>query len=284
MSFSPELLIVDYHSKDAGKLFTQSLKDTGFAVIKNHPISAQLIDDVYNEWKAFFAQPLEKKMQYLYKANEGYFPLKSESAKYTDIHDLKEFYHLYPTWGRIPENIADHTLALFQQMNSLANTAMSWIEDNLPQAIQDHLKEPLRDALKNSERTVLRILNYPPLTGEEEEGAVRAAPHEDIGALTFLPAATAKGLQVQDSKGVWHEVPCDYGTIVVNTGDSLTALTEGYLPSTTHQVTNPTGALAKEPRLSMPLFMHPRDDVRLPDGRTAHDFLMERLRELGQEK
>lgn len=281
MSFSPDLLIVDYHSKDAGKLFTQSLKNTGFAVIKNHPIAASLIDAVYDEWKTFFAQPTEKKMEYLYRANEGYFPFKSESAKYTDIHDIKEFYHIYP-WGRIPENISAHTMELFNQMNGLALTAMNWIEANLPEKVRNDLQEPLSKTLENSQRTVLRVIHYPPLTGHEEAGAERAAPHEDIGALTFLPAATAKGLQVQDRKGVWHEVPCDYGTIVVNTGDTLSALTEGYLMATKHRVTNPTDASAKESRLSMPLFLHPRDDVRLPDGRTAHDYLIERLSELGQ--
>ncbi len=281
MSFSPELLIVDYQSKDASPLFTQSLRDTGFAVIKNHPISPLLIDAVYEEWKSFFAKPLDYKMQYLFKANEGYFPFKSESAKYTDIHDIKEFFHIYP-WGRMPDIMSPKTLELFNQMNQLALTALDWIENGLPSDVRERLREPLRETLRDSKRTVLRILHYPPLTGQEEPGAVRAAEHEDIGFLTFLPAATAKGLQVKDRQGTWHDVPCDYGTIVVNVADTLSAITEGYLPSTTHQVKNPTGEEAKQSRLSMPLFMHCRDDVVLPDGRTAYDYLMERLKELGQ--
>ena len=112
-------------------------------------------------------------------------------------------------------------------------------------------------------------------------GSVRAAPHEDIGLMTLLPAATAKGLQVQDASGQWHEVPCDHGTIVINTGDTLAAITQGYYQATTHQVVNPEGESANKPRLSMPLFLHPRDDVKLPDGRTAVDYLMQRLREIG---
>jgi isopenicillin N synthase-like dioxygenase len=99
--------------------------------------------------------------------------------------------------------------------------------------------------------------------------------------LTFLPAATAKGLQVKDSQGNWHEVPFDHGMIAVNTGDTLTAITQGYLPATTHCVVNPDPEMAKISRFSMPLFLHPQDDVRLPDGRTAKDYLMQRLKLIG---
>jgi isopenicillin N synthase-like dioxygenase len=54
----------------------------------------------------------------------------------------------------------------------------------------------------------------------------------------------------------------------------------GYYPSTTHQVVNPTGEGAKRSRISMPLFLHPADDVVLAEGRTAFSFLQERIAEL----
>ena len=34
--------------------FEKSLRDSGFAIIKNHPISTELISKVYEEWKRFF--------------------------------------------------------------------------------------------------------------------------------------------------------------------------------------------------------------------------------------
>lgn len=54
-----------------------------------------------------------------------------------------------------------------------------------------------------------------------------------------------------------------------------------YYRSTTHQVINPEGEAAKQPRLSMPLFLHPDDEVRLSEQHTARSYLMERLQELG---
>ena len=61
----------------------------------------------------------------------------------------------------------------------------------------------------------------------------------------------------------------------------LQECTQGYYPSTTHRVVNPTGEEAKKPRLSMPLFLHPRDDVRLSTRHTAHSYRWERYKELG---
>jgi isopenicillin N synthase-like dioxygenase len=275
-----ELLTVDYTAPDAGRLFAESLHHTGFAVIKNHPVAAQLVDAVYAEWQAFFAT--DSKLDYLYdkKVQEGYFPFESENAKYTDVKDLKEFYHYYP-WGRLPQGMSGKTVELFGAMNRLAASVLDWLQINTPNDIRQGFSLPLSEMIKDSNRTLIRLIHYPALTGNEAIGSVRAAPHEDIGLLTLLPAATAKGLQVQDSQGNWHEVPCDYGTIVVNAGDTLTAITQGYYRATTHQVVNPSGDAAKKPRLSMPLFLHPRDEVLLPDGRQAVDYLMQRLSEIG---
>lgn len=275
-----ELLTVDYQASNAGELFAQSLHHTGFAVIKNHPVAPNLVDQVYSEWQQFFQNPLKQDYLYSKDKQEGYFPFKSENAKYTDVKDLKEFYHFYP-WGRLPQGMTGCTLDLFQQMNRLAAEVLDWLQKHSPAHVSRDFSMPLSKMIQHSDRTLMRILNYPPLTGTEDQGSVRAAAHEDIGLLTLLPAATAKGLQVQDRQGTWHEVPCDYGTIVVNAGDTLTAITQGHYPATTHRVVNPEGALAQKPRLSMPLFLHPRDEVLLPDGRQAVDYLLQRLQEIG---
>jgi len=79
----------------------------------------------------------------------------------------------------------------------------------------------------------------------------------------------------------WHDVPCDFGTLTINIGDMLQEASEGYYPSTQHRVVNPTGEGAKKSRVSLPLFLHPRDDVVLSDRYTAQSYLDERLRELG---
>jgi hypothetical protein len=44
---------------------------------------------------------------------------------------------------------------------------------------------------------------------------------------------------------------------------------------------NPVGESAKRSRVSLPLFLHPRNEVVLSDRYTANSYLQERLRELG---
>ena len=55
----------------------------------------------------------------------------------------------------------------------------------------------------------------------------------------------------------------------------------GYYPSTTHQVVNPGNHIKNESRFSMPLFLHPRDDIILSKKYTAKAYLNERLKEIG---
>ncbi|MFZ1892055.1 MAG: 2OG-Fe(II) oxygenase family protein, partial [Formosimonas sp.] len=146
-----------------------------------------------------------------------------------------------------------------------------------------HYSQPLSSMIAGSEQTLLRVLHYPPLTGDEPAGAIRAAAHTDINLLTVLPAANEPGLQVLTRSGEWLDVPCDFGLIIINIGDMLQEASQGFYPSTTHRVVNPEGA-RNVSRLSLPLFLHPKPEVRLSTRYTAEAYLNERLRELGMKK
>ena len=147
--------------------------------------------------------------------------------------------------------------------------------------MSDKYSQPLGDIIKDSDQTLLRILHYPPLKGDEEVDAIRAAAHEDINLITILPAANEPGLQVKAKDGSWLDVPCDFGNLIVNIGDMLQEASGHYFPSTTHRVVNPDGADMTKSRISLPLFLHPRPDVVLSERHTAGSYLQERLRELG---
>jgi len=274
------VLNVNYTTPEAPKLFCQSLKDTGFAVLNNHPISPNLINQVYQNWKDFFSS--EEKNNYLFRREEqdGYFPYRSETAKGVKTSDLKEFFHIYP-WGRIPEASKEISLELFYVLNGLAAELLQWIEDYLPIDVSKKLSIPLKQMIDNSSKTLLRVLHYPPLLESVERNAVRAAAHEDINLITLLPAATAPGLEVLDVHGNWHTVECNPGNIVVNVGDMLQMCTDFYYKSTTHRVRNPDENIENNSRFSMPLFLHPRGDVKLSEKCTALEYLHERLREIG---
>ncbi|WP_025673821.1 isopenicillin N synthase family dioxygenase [Salinivibrio socompensis] len=275
------LQAIDFQAPNAEQAFVESLRETGFGVLKNHPLQQQLVADIYQEWEGFFNT--EEKHDFTFKSDtqDGFFPAKiAETAKGHTKRDLKEFFHYYP-WGQCPSSLRDNLQSYYQQATSLAETLLSWVERQSPDSVSEHYSQSLSSMIAGSEQTLLRILHYPPLNGEEELGAIRAAAHEDINLLTILPAANEPGLQVKAKDGSWLDVPCDFGNLIVNIGDMLQEASQGYFPSTTHRVINPEGADKTKARISLPLFLHPKPEVVLSSRHTANSYLMERLRELG---
>ncbi len=277
----PIIDVVDLNASDAGSRFAKTLRETGFAVLKNHPVDQTLITDVYEQWAAFFAS--DGKYDYAPKdgTQAGFISQAvSETAKGNNKKDIKEFFQYY-SWGPCPNQLRENSEALRQQLNTLATTLLISLEESLPNNIQQQLSMPLHKMIERSQRHMLRVIHYPPLNGNEPTGSLRAADHTDIDLLTLLPAATAAGLQAKMSNGEWVDVPIDSNWIVVNAGDMLQECTQHFYPSTIHRVQNPTGEAAKKPRLSMPLFFHAQDDVVLSDKHTANSYLLERIKEIG---
>ena len=276
---SIDVLTVDYNDPDASKKFENSLKSSGFAIIKNHPIDKDLISKVYDEWVAFFNS--KDKFDLLYDENnqDGYFPYLTENAKDSNVKDLKEFYHIYP-WGKMPKNINTATMNLYNEIVNLASEFLNWIENSCPKNIKDNFSIPLNSMIKDSQSNLFRIIHYPPIKTNIEKDALRAAPHEDINLITVLLAGSEPGLQAQDLDGNWHDISCDENTLVVNSGDMLKMASYNYYPSTTHRVINPNSNLNVS-RYSMPLFLHPRNEVVLNTKHTAESYLNKRLKEIG---
>jgi len=278
------LPVVDFRSPTAAQDFSRSLHETGFGVLRNHPLDQSMVQGIYAEWLAFFQT--EAKHKYLTDPakHDGYFPPNvSEIAKNNTQRDLKEFFHIYP-WGRYPSEVSDAATRYYQQGSALAATLLNWVEAHSPADVKARYSVPLPSMLEGSDHTLLRVLHYPPLRGDEEPGAVRAAAHGDINLLTILPAATEPGLQVLGKDEAWHDVPCDFGLLIVNIGDMLAEASGGYYPSTVHRVLNPVGDARFKPRISLPLFLHPRRDVVLSERYTVASYFDERMRELRGEK
>jgi len=270
---------VDLSDRGAPAAFTRSLRETGFAVLTGHPVDAARIDAAYAAWGAFFASPRKDAFRAAPGAVEGFFPFRSENAKGSPHKDLKEFFQVYPRTA-LPAEVETVTRALYADLVALGARLLSFIEENTPQETRARFAEPLPQMLAGSEECMLRVIHYPAQEGLTiEPGAERAAAHEDINLITLLVAGSAPGLQARDTEGRWHEVPCDPGMIVVNVGDMLSLASGGAFPSTTHRVVNPDAGGGA--RLSMPMFVHPRPEVSLAPGRSAGDYLAERLREIG---
>lgn len=106
----------------------------------------------------------------------------------------------------------------------------------------------------------LKIIRYPGRQpGESDQGV---GPHKDSGCLTLLLQDRQGGLQVQpQSGGDWLDVPPLPGTLVVNLGEVLEILSNGFLRATVHRVLSPPSGTD---RLSVAFFLGPRLDAELP--------------------
>ena len=281
-------------------------REWGFAGIRNHGIAQVAIDGAYDAFKAFFALPTDVKMQYRIEGGggaRGYTAFGVETAKDSRYPDLKEFWHigreiprdskyadvmapnLWP--GEVP-GFREYGYGLFEALDALGSRVLSAL------ALHIDLPENYFGDKTNFGNSILRPIHYPPITTPDVPN-VRAGAHEDINLITLLVGASAQGLEVLSRKGEWVPFTADADTIVVNIGDMLQRLTNHVYPSTTHRVTNPPGEAARQPRYSVPFFLHPNPDFmidalpscisadnpnRYPQPISAHEYLQERLREI----
>ncbi len=276
------LLAVDHNAEDADVQFVESLRNTGFGVLSNHPISEALVSAIYQHWAEFFNGEEKDAYRFDPATYDGFFPMAmAETAKGNAVRDIKEYFHFYP-WGRCPPSLQPEIAAYYAQAVNFASTLLGWVEEHTPAEVASRFSEPLSQMIHGSEQSLLRVLHYPPLPEHKDPAAIRAGAHEDINLLTLLPAANEPGLQVLSQAGEWLDVPCDFGNLIINVGDMLQEASGGWFPSTTHRVINPEGQDTTRARISLPLFLHPRPDVVLSERHTAGSYLEERLAELRQ--
>lgn len=263
-----EVKVANLQSDEFEKDLMESIINTGFVVITNHGIPDSLIREAQFNWRKFFLQPQILKDDFINgnNPNMGYKGMRTETAVGAKVADLKEYFHWKPGQD-ISQNQMRPTSMLFDLLEGVADRILKVIDE----------KDGTRyaeDCFKSSS-TIVRALYYPELDFDAEKEAIRAAAHEDINCITLLVAASAPGLQVMDKNGKWFDVPHEDNSIVVNIGDMLQLASGGKYKSTTHRVVNMEGD-----RISMPLFVHPHGDTVLAPGKTAAQYLAERIAQI----
>ena len=281
-------------------------REYGFCGISGHGIPQSLIDDSYRCFQEFFALPKDVKMKYHVPGTggaRGYTPFMIETAKDSRYPDLKEFWHIgreIPRDSKYAEVMAPNLWPTevegFRQNGYGLYRALDQLGARVLRALALHidLPEHFFDDKVDFGNSILRPIHYPPITAPEVPN-VRAGAHEDINFITLLVGASAEGLQVLTREGEWLPITTTGDAIVVNIGDMLQRLTNHVYPSTTHRVVNPPGEKSRQPRYSVPFFLHPNPDYlidvlpsctsaenpsRYASAITAQDYLMERLREI----
>lgn len=311
MSGSPPLPVLSLADQDrdpAGfaAALGASFRHSGFAILTDHGIDPALIARGWALTRDLFALPDATKRRY-HRAEifgqRGYTPFGIEIAKDADHVDLKEFWHIgrdLPVGHRfcdhMPGNLWPAELPEFQPVFCALYAAFDRLGARLLAAIARDLglAPDWFEAATRDGNSVLRLLHYPPVPADAP--GIRAGAHGDINLITLLLGAEEGGLQLLTRAGQWLSVTPPEGGLVINVGDMLERLTNHVLPSTIHRVLNPPPARRHVPRYSMPFFLHLASDFviktlpgcitperpnRYPHPITAHDFLTERLIDIG---
>jgi len=288
---------------DFVKVFGAGIQEFGFVTVADHGVDMELIRRTYADVERLFALPEAVKQGYEVAGGggqRGYTGYGKEHAKNQKVGDLKEFWHVgrelqagHPrlpayggnVWPRELESFRRHTLELYGALDRAAAIFLDALSEYYglgPGRLSDMAKDG---------NSVLRLIHYPPLKEKFIPGGVRAAEHEDINLITLLCESTSSGLEILTREGEWLPVQALRGTIVVDSGDMLSRVTNEVVPATTHRVVNPKSPAEDVTRYSMPFFVHPYPECDLTPLKemgparfppiTADQFLQQRLREIG---
>lgn len=285
----PVVDLNDFFNPDTKARFVQQVSDAshevGFFAVINPLLDEGVLKNAYEASEVFFSSPIELKDQICdpnLNGQRGY--VHSETAQGNQVIDFKEFLHigkhknLWPQWMNLQEPMENLMWTLDRNADVLDRAF----------ALALGMDEEYFVNLTRTGECLLRPIHYPK---NPSPGAVWAAKHTDIDFFTILPMATEEGLQVFH-QGKWIDVRVPVDAFIVNCGDKLQNMSNGYFKSSVHQVV----AKPDVERYSIVYFVHPEDQhdmsplpeaialtggiQRYPNA-TSLELLASRLRELG---
>jgi isopenicillin N synthase-like dioxygenase len=310
----PVVDMQDFYNPEKQEHFFETLYDAmreiGFFAVKNTGVDTAVIKNAYAQAVTFFKKDSDfKSKSYFLELNgqRGFVP--GETAKGNCAKDFKEFYHIgrelpleelkklgiAPNVWPEQEGFKDAMSTLYTELEKYVIPLQRAIVEVINRNAREKIPSDSLERMTEKGNSLLRALYYPALSEEQINRLYQplfwAAEHTDIDLMTILPFATEKGLQIL-YKGQWLNVVVPSDAFVVNIGDMLENLTNGFFVSARHRV------LAQDPnkdRFSMVFFVHPTSDTSLLPfttcieqtggiqkyaGGTRLEFLWERLLEL----
>ncbi|TFK27688.1 2OG-Fe(II) oxygenase [Coprinopsis marcescibilis] len=253
----------------------------GFFYVSNHGIPERVIEDALNSAKQYFALPLAQKLELENKkqANfKGYSPLLSGKNDPYGAADLQEGFefgweefspesglssiasssdegqgdvsgamaggNVWPTEADVP-GFRNAALEYYYSATALGKAMFPLFAQALDQS------PVFFDDKTRHSAALMKLLHYPPQTGEVDDRTMGIGAHTDWECFTILwQQPGIQALQVLNSSKQWINAPPVPGTLVINLGDEFMRITNGVFKSTVHRAVNRSGV----ERYSIPLF------------------------------
>jgi isopenicillin N synthase-like dioxygenase len=256
---------VDADRAEFAELLRARCHEVGFLRLVDHGISRGFLDEYFAALRAFFALPEPVKAR-IDKARSPWFRgWERVGAELTDARvDHREQLDVWtelaprepdvdPPYLRLegPNQWVDEAdLPGFRALVERFQREMGALADELMAAMGVGLGlDPgqLGEWFGTERMSLVKLIHYPPTP----PGEAGVNGHHDTGFLTLLLQHGAGGLQVQNQRGEWIDVPVEDDAIVVNLGEMLQSMTGNYFVATTHRV------VASEERYSSAYFHGP---------------------------
>ena len=285
----PVLDLKEFQESSTRASFVEKLMkaahEVGFFALINPEIEVEVLRAAYRASQKFFSSSWEEKSE-IYaphlNGQRGFVP--GETAQGHIIKDAKEFLHIGKKDNLWPSFMDLQTP--FESLITSLEPASIEIQKALAIALGE--KEDFFTQMTENGASLLRPIYYP---ANPEEGSPWAGAHTDINLFTLLPMSTEEGLEIYH-QGEWIGVKVPENALIINCGDKLQNLSNGYFKSSLHRVV----AKPNRERYSIVYFIHPRDEdsmgptqnactltggiKQFPEA-TSLELLAVRLRELG---
>jgi isopenicillin N synthase-like dioxygenase len=257
---------------DVARAIGIACRETGFFYVTGHGIAPQLVERVFADARAFFAEPMAIKQRAAFSGpsgNRGWIKLGNETLDPGKPFDLKEAFNIgleldaddpeviagKPFRGRnCWPDVADFRTTMLAYFNACWGLGRTL---HRAFAIDLDLAPDYFDAMFDRPMATLRLLHYPPAAAKALDGQLGAGEHTDYGNVTLLATDDAGGLMVRHRSGEWLMAPVVPGAFVCNIGDCLMRWTNDIYVSTPHKVVNPPG----RDRYSVAFFLDPNPDA-----------------------
>ncbi|XP_059630220.1 gibberellin 20 oxidase 2-like [Cornus florida] len=246
----------------AAKLISAACLSHGFFQVINHGVEAQLLNQAHEHVNAFFKLPIGKKLMALKKPGRPWGYSGAHADRFSSKLPWKEClsfgFHENGSDSVVTDFFEsafgkelEHTGMLFQKYcESMKKLSLSIMEILGISLGVDRLfyKDFFQDC-----SSIMRLNYYPSC---QEPGLVLGTgPHCDPTSLTILHQDQVGGLEVFVNNK-WLSVRPRHDALVINIGDTFTALSNGRYKSCVHRaVVN-----SNKDRVSLAFFMCPSED------------------------
>jgi isopenicillin N synthase-like dioxygenase len=257
----------------AGHLFAEQLREVfhgiGAAYLVGHGVPPELRARVQSVARAFFALPEEQRLEIENTKSpqfRGYTRLGNERTNgQRDLRDqvdvgrelpASELGPDDPAWMRLRgPNQWPAALPEFREAVTEWNAALEQVGQVMLRAVARALGQPddYFAELVNPPEILTKIIRYTAAT-EDFPTDQGVGSHTDGGFLTLLDQDEVGGLEAQVD-GEWLPIPARAGSFVVNIGEMLQLVSQGYFRATLHRVVSPPGGVE---RISVAYFFNPK--------------------------